>query len=310
MQRLYLSKAFDTISHSNLLQKLPQYGIKDGELSWFTDYLFHRSAAVRYGKSSSKTSDIQTGVPQGSILGPLLFIIFFNDITDVIEGARVVKYADDTVIYLSGYAQLPRMWELIDIWEQATGLRLNKSKTEALALGKLKGTTFTGPGSEGIGWVKPGDHLISLGIPIGVDFDPREFFRAKYFKCKSLLANWLSLAHVTPFGRAMLANSLVFSRFRYWAQSMAIPSEIMAWLEADTQALIWDKNLTFDPDEKGTVRESRRFMLEGAQYKPKSELGLGTSTSHTCLGIRQSPYISDSLVPVKSKSVRRKAGNC
>ena len=96
-----LSKAFDTISHSNLLQKLPKYGIKEGELSWFTDYLFHRSAAVSYGKSSSKIADIQTGVPQGSILGPLLFILFFNDITDVIVGAKIVKYADDTVIYVA-----------------------------------------------------------------------------------------------------------------------------------------------------------------------------------------------------------------
>ena len=86
-----LSKAFDTISHSNLLQKLPKYGIKEGELSWFTDYLFHRSAAVSDGESSSMIGDVQTGVPQGSILDPLLFILFFYDITDVIVGPRIVK---------------------------------------------------------------------------------------------------------------------------------------------------------------------------------------------------------------------------
>ena len=66
-----LSKAFNTTSHSNLLQKLPQYGIKEGGLSWFTDYLFHRSAAVSYDKSSSKITDIQTGVPQGLYLWPV-----------------------------------------------------------------------------------------------------------------------------------------------------------------------------------------------------------------------------------------------
>ena len=96
-----LSKALDTIGHSNLLQKLPKYGIKEGELSWYTYYLFHSSAAASYGKYPSKIADIQTGVPQGSILGPLIFILFFNDITDVIVGARVVKYADDTVIYVT-----------------------------------------------------------------------------------------------------------------------------------------------------------------------------------------------------------------
>ena len=93
-----LSKAFDTISHSNLLQKLLQYGICDEELGWFTDYLFHRSVVVSYGSCLSNKQDILTGVPQGSILGPLVFIIFFNDKTDVIEVAKIVKYAGDTVI--------------------------------------------------------------------------------------------------------------------------------------------------------------------------------------------------------------------
>ena len=91
-----LSKAFDTISHSNLLQKLPQYGICDEELEWYTDYLFHRSMAVSYGGCLSNKQDIKTGVPQGSILGPLLFIIFFNDITNVIKSAQMVRYANDT----------------------------------------------------------------------------------------------------------------------------------------------------------------------------------------------------------------------
>ena len=96
-----ISKAFNDISHSNLLQKYPQCGIKEKDLSWFTDYLFHRSAVLRFGKSSSKVSDIQSGVLQGSILGPLLLIIFFNDITDAIAGGRIVKCADDTVIFVA-----------------------------------------------------------------------------------------------------------------------------------------------------------------------------------------------------------------
>ena len=138
-----LSKAFDTISHSNLLQKFPKYGIKEGELSWFTDYLFHRSAAVSYGKSSSKIADIQTGVPQGSILGPLLFILFFNDITDVIVGTRIVKYADDTVIYAADKdlkvikTKLSNDMESIADWFDENGLIINlkKGKTESLLFG-------------------------------------------------------------------------------------------------------------------------------------------------------------------------------
>ena len=93
-----LSKAFDTISHSKLLTKLPSYGIDSKELTWFEDYLFNRSAQVSYNDVLSEAQQLNSGVPQGSILGPLLFVLFFNDITDVIE-TNIVKYADDTVIF-------------------------------------------------------------------------------------------------------------------------------------------------------------------------------------------------------------------
>ena len=93
-----LSKAFDTISHSKLLTKLPSYGIDGKELTWFEDYLFDRSAKMSYNDVLSEAQQLKSGVPLGSILGPLLFVLFFNDITDEAE-TNIVKYADDTVIY-------------------------------------------------------------------------------------------------------------------------------------------------------------------------------------------------------------------
>ena len=76
-----LSKAFDTISHAKLLDKLSRYGINDGELEWFKDYLFSRKAVVSYNNCLSEVHEIYSGVPQGSILGPLLFLVFFNGLT-------------------------------------------------------------------------------------------------------------------------------------------------------------------------------------------------------------------------------------
>ena len=138
-----LSKEFDTISHSNLLQKLPQYGICDEELEWYTDYLFHRSMAVSYGGCLSNKQDIKTGVPQGSILGPLLFIIFFNDITNVIKSAQMVRYADDTVIYVADKdvavinSKLTKDMDAIAKWldENALIINLKKGKTESFLFG-------------------------------------------------------------------------------------------------------------------------------------------------------------------------------
>ena len=74
-----LQKAFDTVSHPCLLSKLPYYGICGTELKWICDYLFNRQQYVSFNDTLSKPEPINLGVPQGSILGPLLFVILIND---------------------------------------------------------------------------------------------------------------------------------------------------------------------------------------------------------------------------------------
>ena len=75
-----LRKAFDTVHHGNLLSKLPHYGIKNLELALLEDYLFNRTEYVCYDGVRSQTEHITYGVPQGSMLGPLLFVILINDL--------------------------------------------------------------------------------------------------------------------------------------------------------------------------------------------------------------------------------------
>ena len=96
-----LTKAFSTISHSIMLSKLSRYGVSDMELQWLTDYLFLRKQIVHFNGVLSEPNPINTGVPQGSILGPLLFVIFFNDVHSPLRHCKIFTYADDTVIFTS-----------------------------------------------------------------------------------------------------------------------------------------------------------------------------------------------------------------
>ena len=143
---LDLSAAFDTINHSLLLKKLQSmYGINGIVLSWFKSYLSGRSFKVKVKMSSSSPCVFEIGVPQGSILGPLLFILYTKDLEEIVEkyGFSIHLYADDTQIYLAfdvhssnpDFTSIKSCFKDIKDWMALNFLKLNEDKTLFLDIG-------------------------------------------------------------------------------------------------------------------------------------------------------------------------------
>ena len=130
-----LKKAFDTVNHTILIQKLEHYGIHDNALSWFMSYLKDRDQFVSVNSVDSDVNRIICGVPQGSVLGPILFLIYINDLPNISSKLKFFLFADDTNIFhdSDNYFTLERTMnkELKKLyqWLILNRLSLNISKT-------------------------------------------------------------------------------------------------------------------------------------------------------------------------------------
>ena len=158
-----LSKAFDTLPHELLVAKLKSYGADGKTTDLVHDYLANRRQRVRLGDQFSNWEEISVGVPQGSVLGPLFFNIFMNNLVYAVKQSRLSAYADDTQIFFA--ASTPEKVEEVinadlahvDQWYKQNGMRRNTSKYQAIVMGKTQ--------------VRPQFHCEDIAIPITEDLE-------------------------------------------------------------------------------------------------------------------------------------------
>ena len=169
------SKAFDSVSHTKLLEVLISYGINETLVSWLSNFLHNRQQQVAIGEALSSPLSIHSGVPQGSVIGPLLFTIYINDIIDCSTSLQntgnIMLFADDTKLYSTNTIHLQSTLDSLSKWTESRQLKLAPHKCHTLQICKPSKRSPSQPFSINNTFLPSIDIVKDLGIYISSNLE-------------------------------------------------------------------------------------------------------------------------------------------
>ena len=223
---LDMSKAFDSLNHNLLLENYEKLGLKDSAVSWFSSYLSSRYQRVRYEDSVSEMLPLTNGVPQGSILGPVLFKIYINDLISAITHSHTAAYVDDSQLYFkfpvsdssSAMAAVNQDLSNITKWCATNALFINLDKTKLVVVGSAQLIKRLPPISLSLlgKTIPPVPFAKDLGVYIDQYLPYDVHFTKTASNCMNQLVHIRRIKHLlNKKTLLLLINSFVFSKLFY-----------------------------------------------------------------------------------------------
>ena len=259
MAFLDLRKAFDSVSHPILLDKLKEIGLPEQMVEWCKNYLTERKQRVICGELKSEYQNVVYGVPQGSVLGPILFNIYINKLPNI-AGDNIQMYADDAVVFDTDPLELQQKLNYIVTWFNQNMLTLNIKKTQWLSVGPQRNTHNVRLFAGNAQLDRVGNYKY-LGLEIDANLD-------YHLHRQKLIGNVHSKINYLTTIRSFLTTSAALTIYK---------STILPLI--DYCDFVYDQNISYTNQQIQNL-QNRALRVVFNQHRIRYDLRLSTDTLH------------------------------